>query len=171
MEQWKEVAGTDGRLLVSDQGRVKSLLRDGRILKATPDKKGYLRLRVTLDRKKYVYKMHRLVATAFVPNPYGKEQVNHINGDKHDNRADNLEWVTNRENAHHAIENGLWRSVYEGANKASRAKRKKVIATNGSEVRHFNSVVEAQNAFDSRHISDVLKGKRQHVKGWTFRYA
>ena len=62
MEQWKEIEGTGGKILVSNQGRIKSLLRDGRILKATPDKKGYLRLRVTLDRKKYVYKVHRLVA-------------------------------------------------------------------------------------------------------------
>ena len=172
MERWKEIEGTGGRLLVSDQGRIKSLLRDGRILKTGRDKKGYLRLRVTLDRKKYVYKVHRLVAGAFLENPDGKPQVNHINGDKSDNRVCNLEWVSNRENARHAIQNGLWDHVIERVREANRLQQKAIIGTSPSgDIVCFRSVCEAQNRLNSRHISDVLKGKRQHVKGWTFVYA
>lgn len=171
MEKWKCIPGTGDRLLVSDQGRVKSLLRDGRILKAVSDKKGYLRLRVTLDREKKSYKIHRLVAEAFIPNPNGKEQVNHINGDKTDNRAENLEWVTNRENASHAIRAGLWDSVIAGSAKENNSRKKGVIASNGEICMLFESVSEAERYFGSRHIVDVLKGKRTHVKGWAFSYA
>lgn len=171
MENWKEIDGTEGRLLVSDQGRVKSLLRDGRILKATPDRRGYLRLRVTLDRKKYVYKVHRLVASAFIENPEGKPQVNHINGIKTDNRACNLEWVCNKENAHHAIENGLWDSVFAGSRRENARRQKPILGISpDGEARRFKSVSEAERYLDSRHISDVLKGKRDHVKHWKFRY-
>ena len=171
MEQWKEVEGTDGRLLVSDAGRIKSLLRDGRILKTTSDHKGYQRLRVTLDRRKLCYKVHRLVAKAFIPNPNEYPQVNHINGDKQDNRAVNLEWIRNIDNAHHAIRNGLWNSVYEGAALANAKKMKPVIGTDpDGNVKHFKSVSDAERFLGSRHISDVLKGKRPHVKGWSFSY-
>ena len=172
MELWKEVEGTNGALLVSDQGRVKSLLRDGRILKPTPDSKGYLRLRVTINRERRAYKVHRLVAMAFVDNPEGKPQVNHINGDKTDNRACNLEWVTNKENAHHAINNGLWDSLFEGAMLEDERRKKPIVAVciKTGEIIDFDSVAEAERFVGSRHITDVLKGKRTKAKGYTFAY-
>lgn len=172
MERWKEVEGTNGALLVSDQGRVKSLLRDGRVLKPTPDNKGYLRLRVTLNRKKMSYKVHRLVAMAFVDNPDDKPQVNHINGDKTDNRPCNLEWVTNKENAHHAISNGLWDAVRIAAFYEDESRKKPITAKEIStgKVIEFDSIAEAERFIGSRHITDVLKGKRTKAKGYTFAY-
>lgn len=75
----------------------------GKTLKPQPNDKGYGR--VCIGKKFYF--VHRLVAELYVPNPECKPQVNHINGDKADNRAENLEWVTNKENRSHAVKSKL----------------------------------------------------------------
>lgn len=171
MEIWKEVKDTRGQILVSNYGRVKSLLRSGTVLKSQADKKGYLRVSVTLDKVKRTYKVHRLVADAFLENPYGLPQVNHKDGDKTNNTVENLEWISNRDNCLHAIKNGLWTSVFEGAAKENAKRMRPVIAIKDDVKMHFKSVSDAERAFKSRHISDVLKGKRAQVKGWKFLYS
>lgn len=172
MEIWRTVDGTEGKLEVSNLGRVRSNLRDGRILKTQKDAKGYHRLSVTINRKKRTYKLHRVVAMAFIPNPDNLPQVNHKDGDKSNNCADNLEWVSNADNARHAIENGLWNSVYAGAQKSNERRKKAITATHlesGLQIR-FESVADAERYVGSRHITDVLKGKRAQAKGFSFAY-
>jgi hypothetical protein len=89
--------------LASDCGEIWSESKSS-WLKQCPDQRGYL----LVNLNKYgTHRVHRLIAMVFIPNVYNKPQVNHINGIKTDNRAINLEWVTNLENAKHAMNNNL----------------------------------------------------------------
>ena len=78
----------------------------GKTLKPQPNSKGYLRVHIE-GKLQFV---HRLVAEKYIPNPNNLEQVNHIDGNKENNSVENLEWVSNLENRHHAVITGLHRS-------------------------------------------------------------
>ena len=110
MEEWKAIKGYEGLYEVSNLGRVKSLERKvkhpivrektikEKILKYNIDNNGYLYVTLYKDGKSKSFKVHRLVAIAFIPNPNNKPDIDHINTNKKDNRIENLRWVTKEEN-------------------------------------------------------------------------
>jgi len=103
--EWKSVAGFAG-YDVSDDGLVYSRLT-GRVLSPGWQTGGYLFVALRRDGRTHNRKVHALVAEAFIgPRPSGLD-VNHIDGDKRNNRVENLEYVTRRQNIHHAVELGL----------------------------------------------------------------
>jgi len=106
VEIWKDIKNIQG-YQISNHGRIKNK-NTSRILKPWLHDGRYYRIKL----RKKAYRIHRLVAETFIDNPSDKSEVNHINGDKLDNRADNLEWVTPEENAAHAIENKLIKNSY-----------------------------------------------------------
>lgn len=116
-EIWKDVIGYEGYFQVSDKGRFKSVAREikkgkGKFLK--PEKilspykmtTGYLGIRAEFEGKRKSFQIHREVAKAFIPNPENKPEVNHIDSDRLNPSANNLEWVTRAENREHAIREG-----------------------------------------------------------------
>lgn len=130
MEVWKDIPGYEGLYQVSNLGRVKSLDRvvqkgettrrfHGKIIAASNKKNGYLQIKLYKNGVRQFYGVHRLVAECFVLNPDGKPQVNHIDGDKRNNRADNLEWCTASENQLHAVSHGLHGAKLERNNERS----------------------------------------------------
>lgn len=105
-EIWKDIIEYENFYLVSNLGRIKSL-RTTAIKKNSFNKKRYNIVSLSKFGEQKTKIVHRLVAQAFIPNPNNLPQVNHKDGNKQNNRVDNLEWVTNRENRDHAIKNGL----------------------------------------------------------------
>lgn len=113
-EIWKDVIGFEGRYQVSNLGRVRSIMTNhGKYqekIKATYVRSSsckYEYVQLFIKDKHYSRAVHRLIAEAFVPNPRNKPVVNHIDGDKLNNEASNLEWVTISENHIHAYNTGL----------------------------------------------------------------
>lgn len=99
MEVWLPAPGILG-YEVSSMGRFRNK-RTQTVYKASISNVGYPRVLITKNYKQQQYHVHRLVAKAFVPNPGNKPDVNHIDGNKRNNEAENLEWVTNQENVAH----------------------------------------------------------------------
>ena len=176
MEQWKDVVGYEGLYQVSSIGRIKALKKT--------DRRGYTRqermmnpvisacgrpvVHICKDGKRKTVFVHRLIAEAFIPNPEGKAEVNHINGIKDDNRVENLEWVTRSENMLHAEKTGL-----HSMEKASEAHRKKVCQiADRVVIRVYDSVAEAEASTGIYHgnISLAANGKRGSAGGFEWRY-
>ena len=191
-EIWKDIEGYEGLYQVSNYGRVRSLdryvkqnhntkqLKKGKLIQPIKDCKGYLRLKLCKENTSKRVKIHRLVAQAFIPNPENKPQVNHIDGNKTNNRIQNLEWCTNSENQIHAYKMGLNKITEEQRRKISqrqkgrkvtekekRIKRenaknkKKVKCINTGEI--FKSIMDAsrKTGIDSAAISKVCRKLRQ----------
>lgn len=173
-EEWRPVKGTNGIYYVSNLGRVKSVDRvvhysdgkmryfPGKLLTPIEMPNGYLQvhIRKPINKTKFV---HRLVAQAFVKNVSGGNCINHINGNKKDNRYTNLEWCSAKENRHHAIRTGL--AKYPTPSKP-------IIAYKGGNiVGVFPSISECSKGLncDPSTIGAVLHGRRKTHHGFTFK--
>lgn len=104
-ELMQPIQGYEDIYEISNFGRVSNFRK---MLKTYLINSGYVAIKLRKDGKPTSFLVHRLVAEHFVPNPDGKPEVNHIDGDKGNNRADNLEWVSRSENLSHARTSGLW---------------------------------------------------------------
>ena len=125
MEIWKEIKGYEGLYEVSSEGRVKSTGKKKGIMRPGTSK-GYLKVGLTKDGIRSMFRVHRLVAEAFIPNPDNKPEVDHINGDRKDNRVENLRWMTHKENNNNPVTLER-RSVVSMGNKACLGKHWKTI--------------------------------------------
>lgn len=114
-EIWKDIPDFENYYQVSNFGRVRGLARkdnlgrriNSRLLKTHRDKDGYSVVTLTKDKRVKSVKVHRLVAVAFIPNELSLPEVNHVDGNKSNNRVDNLEWCTHKSNHEHARKTGL----------------------------------------------------------------
>lgn len=101
MEKWKFIDGTNNHYEVSNLGNVKC---DGITVPTFLQDNGYVKVKIKLIFGTRWFSLHRVVAAYFCENPNNKDQVNHIDGNKENNKAENLEWCTNTENQRHRID-------------------------------------------------------------------
>lgn len=158
IEIWKPVEGFEGLYEISNLGRVKSLSRK-KILKPMKDKKGYLQVGLWRDGKRKAFLVHRLVTSAFIPNPEGFEQVNHRDEVKTNNCVSNLEWCDAKYNANYGTR--IERQAASLINHPARSKP--VEASRFSDFRtielHFSSTREAgRKGFNYGHVSACCRG-------------
>ena len=173
-EIWKAVVGYEGIYEVSSLGRVRSLDKikigsrfnsniKGKILSLRVVNHGYRALILQNNNIKKNVPVHRIVAKAFIPNPEGKKEVNHINLIKDDNRVENLEWCTRSENMIHAGKNGKLGGT-KGMFIGSKSVRSKIVESDVIEIRRLSkeeklSSPKIQGLFPSinaRHIRDII---------------
>jgi len=176
-EVWKDVKGYEGLYQVSNLGRVKSLERTvtakngskrtirQRILKPKTERNGYLRVILCKGNgKKKTLKVHRLVCEAFHENPENKPCVNHIDENKANNTASNLEWCSYKENNNHGTRN----------ERRAKAQSKTVgqYTRDGKLIKVWQSTneVERQLGFEHSAISAVARGNRKTAYGYIWKY-
>jgi len=175
MEIWAKIKGQSEGLEISSFGNLKSIDRKvitsnrtlflkGKPLKTYLTKKGYLKARVATGKKEQLssFFVHRAVAEAFIPNPENKPQVNHINGIKTDNRVENLEWVTSKENIVHGHKNLLYNFMGENNNQS------KLKETDVKEIKKLlqNPKIKGVNIAAKYNVSKYLISSIKTEKAW-----
>lgn len=176
-EIWKDIEGFEGYYEISNYGRVKSLpktmgnknhLSPVRILKVKIDKYGYpcVKLCSQVEKGKIKYfTVHRLVAKAFIPNPNNLKTVNHKDGDKQNNFAENLEWNSHKDNIIHAWQTGLKEDQREHTSK-TKGHKCYLININTGENIEFNSKVKLSLflGFNSHWLSSAIRNGTDYKK-------
>ena len=175
-EIWKEVIGYEKLYQVSNLGRIRSLdmilpykrhekttirIRKGKILTPIKTKNGYLRVEMSKNGSHKLNLVHRIVASAFVPNANNFKEINHKDCNKENNRFDNLEWVSSSENKRHAYENKLYKN------------EKSILQIeNGIIINEFKSAYEVRRklGFKPQNIGKVALGKRKSAYGYQWKY-
>lgn len=172
IEEWRDIVGYEGIYKISNIGRVKSLDRlnsrgfkiNGRMLKIRNSRLGYPEVHLFHNGKDKLVKVHRLVASAFVPNPENKAHVNHLDEKRDNNVFYNLQWVTSKENNNYGTHN-------QKVAKANSIPIKVIYRDNTYECWESGTVFAKEHGFNSTSVSAVLKGKQKTAYGYKFEYA
>ncbi len=182
-EIWKDINGYEGIYQVSNYGRVKSLDRfvngshnnlkpvKGKILKAEKTKWGYLQVSLCRAGLKHQrYKVHRLVADAFIPNPQNLPQVNHKDEDKTNNRLDNLEWCDGFYNQRYGTCSE--RKHIKLTNHPLKSIKVEQLTKDGEHIEYYPSAKEAarQTGISQGNISCVCCGRHSLAGGYKWKY-
>lgn len=171
-EIWKDICGFEGIYQISSNGNLRSLTRvvgrrqlKGKILKSKNDGKYVVDILCNKGKRETV-RRHRLVAQAFILNPDNKPEINHVNGIKDDNRVENLEWVTHRENTDHAWKTGLTKSPPPSPEK----RIEQIFGERQVAVYCSIKVASVINHISSEDICKCCKGLRESAGGYEWAY-
>lgn len=191
-EIWKDVVGYEGLYMVSNYGRIKTVERDcfvsgknhhtlhinERILPVSKFKNGYLNRTLSKNGITKTYKVHRLVARAFLGEPLERQVVNHKDHNRSNNRLDNLEYVTHKENIKDMWEFSHNTKIRETAKRtikfAIEKNKKKVnqYSKDGTYIKTWESITDASihTKANISHISQCCNGQRKSSGGYVWRF-
>jgi hypothetical protein len=160
---WKDVVGFEGMYKVSDRGELFSISKN-RLIPKRLDRYGYVKYELSKEGKKFYRTGHKLVALAFIPNPENLPSINHMNLDKADNRLDNLEWCSNKQNTNHAIlKRGEWMSCKGEKNVSSKLTYEDVKEIRSLKGTMLQKELAKKFGVTPSQISNIMKGKQ-----WAF---
>ena len=163
-EIWKDIKEYEGHYQVSNLSRVKSIkFGKERILKPVTDRHGYSIVGLWKNNKQKTYKVHRLVAEAFIPNPYNLPQVNHKDENPLNNNVNNLEWCNSKYNCNFGTR----------IERISKRRSKTVLQYDleGNFIREWKSTAECgRNGFNQAHVAACCQGKLKKHKDSIWRY-
>ena len=174
-EIWKDIKKYEGLYQVSNLGKVKSI-RNNKLMKLRTDYRGYLDVLFSVNKKTKRYKVHRLVAEAFIPNPHNLPQVNHKDENKQNNFANNLEWCTNEYNYHYgtAIERRTKTLLERYSRTDNRWQERQIIQYDlaGNFIKEWRSIKTASKELNiiSQDISACCRKLRKTAKGYIWKY-
>lgn len=165
MELWKNDSEFGNYYEVSNKGQIRN--KKGKILKQELHSTGCYRIRLCICQKKFSRSVHRMVANTFISNPKNKPEVNHIDGNRLNNKLENLEWVTKQENMNHAVETGLINNPF-GKDSRNSKFRITVFDLSGKLLHICYGNKDLKNlGFDYRNVHSIFKGKqkthRKHI--------
>lgn len=167
---WKDIKGYEGLYQISDQGEVRRLLKDGKTRLLRPRSGTYYTVALSKNNRPKTFNVHRLVAENFLEEQMYKREVNHIDGDKHNNKIENLEWVTPKENLVHAMEK---LNHYPWGKPARKVKC--INADTGEVIQEFPSLADAARAVGKltarSGITAVCQGYQAKAYGYKWEYA
>lgn len=173
-EVWKNIPNYEGLYQASNFGRIKRT-KTNKILNPQIHK-GYCEVNLSKNGIVKHYRVHILIALAFLPNLENKQEVNHIDGNKQNNCVSNLEWATHKENMSHAFNNGLIskegkQRIINGLKKSTNERKKPILQLkNGIVIKEYESYNQAVKESKITHIYNVLKGNRKYAGGFEWRY-
>lgn len=162
MEEWKDIKGYEGMYRISNKGNLYSY-KSNRLLNIQKTKKGYA-ISIISNQGAKGKVIHRLVASAFIPNPENKPQVNHKDGNKLNNNVENLEWCTGSENVQHAQDNNLSASVKGIKNSQSKLTDQAVLDIR--ETYKINPKTKLKTLAEKYKVTQALISLIKNNKGW-----
>ena len=167
-EIWKDVEGYEGLYQVSNMGRVRSLRRNI-ILRQRITRKGYKMVKLSTNNIRKGYYIHRLVATAFIPNPDNLPQVNHKDENKLNNCVGNLEWCDCKYNQNYGT--GTRRRQLANTN-GKCSKPVLQYSLDGTFIKEWKSTMDVERnlGFDNSHISACCRNIRKTAYGYIWKY-